>query len=404
MLARAYILGMTLTQWLMLIGVGIELGWWWWADRRLRAMPRERLLRSMLGAFMGAMLVGAGVFVIDPPAVRTYQGIFPKWLLATIYLWHYVVLPIAVIATALAAAAVRFAHWGESARDSRASREPEMSRRRLLGAVAALAPPIVLVPVMAASRWQVGRLRIRRIEVPLASLPPMLDGLTIAQVTDMHVGRFTPPRVMPDLVAAVRELDADLVVHLGDLIDYVLDDLDTALDAVVQMRGRMGSAMIIGNHDMYEDRDEFTRRSRQAGVDLLVDEAMTLPIGDAAVQLLGLDYHADDALMAQSVQRLMAQRQVGQFPILLAHHPHAWDPARAAQLPLTLSGHTHGGQLHISPRVGFGPAVFRYWSGLYQQDGSALVVANGVSSWLPLRSYAPAEIVRLTLRARPGAT
>jgi len=391
---------MGLLQWLMLISIGIELCWWWWADRRLRPMKRSQLLRGILGGFMAAMLVGAAVYMIDPPAVRTYQGIFPKWLLATVYLWHFVVLPIAVIATALSAGAVWFAHRGESS----STEGQEISRRRLLGAVAAMAPPIVLVPFVAASRWQVGRFRIRRIEVPFASLPPALDGLTIAQVTDMHVGRFTPPRVMPDLVAAVRELDADLVVHLGDLIDYVLDDLDTALDAVVQMRGRYGSAMILGNHDLYEDRDAFIRRSREAGIELLVDEALTIPIGDAAVQLLGLDYNADDGLMADSVRRLMAQRQAEAFAILLAHHPHAWDPATSAALPLTLAGHTHGGQLHISPRVGFGPAVFRYWSGLYRRGESALVVANGVSSWLPLRSYAPAEIVHLTLRTKGEAT
>ncbi|MEZ0255819.1 MAG: metallophosphoesterase, partial [Chthoniobacter sp.] len=83
--------------------------------------------------------------------------------------------------------------------------------------------------------------------------------------------------------------------------------------------------------------------------------------------------------------------------ILLAHHPHAFD--FAADIPLTLSGHTHGGQLMLTKDFGFGPAMFRYWSGLYQKADRALVVSNGVGNWFPVRVQAPAEIVHLTLRS-----
>jgi predicted MPP superfamily phosphohydrolase len=87
------------------------------------------------------------------------------------------------------------------------------------------------------------------------------------------------------------------------------------------------------------------------------------------------------------------------FPILLAHHPHAFDPAAAAGIPLTLAGHTHGGQLMLTESIGFGPQMFRYWSGPYRNpNGSTLVVSNGVGNWFPLRVNAPAEIVHLTLR------
>ncbi|HEY2107112.1 MAG TPA: hypothetical protein VGH29_15040, partial [Candidatus Binataceae bacterium] len=71
--------------------------------------------------------------------------------------------------------------------------------------------------------------------------------------------------------------------------------------------------------------------------------------------------------------------------------------AAAASLPLTLSGHTHGGQLMWNERAGFGPALFRYWSGLYTRGASKLIVSNGVGNWFPLRTNAPAEIVHLTL-------
>jgi len=74
-----------------------------------------------------------------------------------------------------------------------------------------------------------------------------------------------------------------------------------------------------------------------------------------------------------------------------------------AGLPLTLSGHTHGGQWMLTEKTGIGPVMFRYWSGGYSRASSQLVVLNGVGNVYPLRINAPAEIVHLTLhRAEPG--
>ena len=67
-------------------------------------------------------------------------------------------------------------------------------------------------------------------------------------------------------------------------------------------------------------------------------------------------------------------------------------------LPLTLAGHTHGGEFMFDSKHGLGPALFRYWSGLYTRGRSQMIVANGVGNWLPIRINAPAEIVHLTLR------
>jgi hypothetical protein len=101
---------------------------------------------------------------------------------------------------------------------------------------------------------------------------------------------------------------------------------------------------------------------------------------------------------ASWLRQLVKQRQPDAFPILLAHHPHAFDAAVEAGLPLTLSGHTHGGQLMLDSRHGGGPFFFRYWSGLYTRGSGQLIVSNGVGNWFPLRINAPAEIVHLTLR------
>jgi predicted MPP superfamily phosphohydrolase len=219
----------------------------------------------------------------------------------------------------------------------------------------------------------------------------------------MHVGRFTKGEVLEKTVRLVNEMRADLVLLTGDLINDALADLDTGLELARRMESRFGLAIIEGNHDLIENPREFETRLKASEIPFLLDESMIVDVRGVPVQLLGLSWtrvygERRDAAIAASVRKLLEQRDATAFPILMAHHPHAFDAAAEAQMPLTLSGHTHGGQLMLNERLGFGPAMFRYWSGLYTRGQSQLMVSNGVGNWFPLRMNAPAEIVHLTLR------
>ena len=221
------------------------------------------------------------------------------------------------------------------------------------------------------------------------------------QISDMHVGRFTSGRVLREIVRVVNELRADLILLTGDLINDTLADLAHALDLVQSMEARFGLYLIEGNHDLIDNAAEFERRMKRSSIPFLLDESTIIDIRGAPLQLLGLSWtrarENRDAAIALSVRQLLKQRQPDSFPILLAHHPHAFDAAAEASIPLTLSGHTHGGQLMLNEQHGFGPALFRYWSGLYTVRRSKLIVSNGVGNWFPLRVRAPAELVHLTL-------
>jgi len=193
------------------------------------------------------------------------------------------------------------------------------------------------------------------------------------------------------------------VLLTGDLINDALADLDTGLELTRALEARFGLAIIEGNHDLIEDPAEFERRVRASGIPFLLDESTIISIHGVPVQLFGLSWtrihgQGRDAAITFAVNKLLRQREQDAFPILMAHHPHAFDAAAEAGLPLTLSGHTHGGQLMLNEQLGFGPALFRYWSGLYRRGQSKLIVSNGVGNWFPLRVNAPAEIVHLTLR------
>jgi hypothetical protein len=227
--------------------------------------------------------------------------------------------------------------------------------------------------------------------------------MTIAHVSDMHVGKLTASSMLRQMVNTLNGFHADLVVMTGDLIHYELEALPEAIALVKAMDARHGLWMVQGNHDLFDDAAEFERRVKAASVPLLLDESAVANVRGSPVQLFGLRWlggHGDetDHVTSLQVRSLMKRRQPDAFPILLAHHPHAFDAAVAADLPLTLAGHTHGGQWMLNSRHGVGPILFRYWSGLYQRGQSQMIVSNGIGNIFPIRINAPAEIAHLTLR------
>jgi hypothetical protein len=224
--------------------------------------------------------------------------------------------------------------------------------------------------------------------------------MTIAHVCDTHIGRFTDDAMLRRVTETANGLDADLLLFAGDLIDVALADLGPAIEFAKTLRGRHGVFFCQGNHDLIEDASNnthlFETRTRDAGLPMLFDESATVRVRGRPVQILGGRWNRKAGERSESTRRLMRQVDPAAFSIFLSHHPHCWDDSIA---PLTLSGHTHGGQLMFNERVGAGPILFRYWSGLYRRDNQALVVCNGAGNWFPLRTNAPAEIMHLTLRA-----
>src|SRR5438477_11012405 len=103
---------------------------------------------------------------------------------------------------------------------------------------------------------------MQRFVLPIPELPKELDGITIAQVSDMHVGRFTNGEVLQKMVRMVNEIRADLVLLTGDLINDALADLDAGLELTRALEARFGVAIIEGNHDLIENPAEFEKGLR----------------------------------------------------------------------------------------------------------------------------------------------
>src|SRR5690606_7302467 len=239
------------------------------------------------------------------------------------YLWHLLMLPAWAVTAGgwavarLTAAGARRAFRPKTRVEAVAHDAPAWSRRQVLAAAAVSAPPLLTVGMTGLGLSRLTELRIRELDVALPGLPPALDGLRIAHVTDVHVGRYTRGAQLRRIAEATNRLEADLVLMTGDLLDQSILDLPEALDFVRMIDPRSGLAMCEGNHDLIDDGLAFRERTKAAGVPLLVQEARTLQVRGEPVQLLGLGWSRREDLIRQSVTVIATLREPGAFPILL---------------------------------------------------------------------------------------
>ncbi|GAA5125233.1 metallophosphoesterase [Luteolibacter yonseiensis] len=377
----------------------LSLAWWFWAHRRLKRLAAPAGIKWTLGLMVAVLLAGY-VWVLLGRA-NTVTMPIPAVLYALVLLWGLIFLPFLGLPTMLVWAVgsiyKRLFNRKSTPLPSPIAEEP-WTRRQLLGTLAITLPVVATYGTGAFSLPRMTRFRIRELTVALPDLPAALDGLRIAHVTDTHVGKFTKGRVLDEIVKATNGLDADLVLFTGDLIDNTIRDLPLAVHMLRQLRAKSGVYVIEGNHDLFDDAPAFEKGVRDAGITLLLNQMAAIEIAGVPVDLLGIVWNHGEEEMAADVDTVSALRRPGAFPILLAHHPHAFDRAAENGIPLTLAGHTHGGQMMLTHELGAGPLMFRYWSGLYRKADRALVVGNGTGNWFPLRVNAPAEIIHLTLR------
>jgi hypothetical protein len=247
----------------------------------------------------------------------------------------------------------------------------------------------------------------RRVDhrVPLPHLPKALDGLRICHLTDLHVGRILTADHLPRIVDTANGAEADLIVVTGDLLDNDNAPLNALTKAMAQLHAPLGVYFVLGNHDYRENVGHLISAFDSHGLVLLINQVVQLTHHDRRIAIGGIDWEASDRRTDRLVNRLARHMPQADLNILLAHHPHAFDAAAEHGFDLTLSGHTHGGQMllrrhcdqRLRPSLGLGNLKWRYPQGLYARNGARLFVSNGVGGSFPLRLRCPAEISILHL-------
>ncbi len=239
---------------------------------------------------------------------------------------------------------------------------------------------------------------VRRVTLSHPLLPTAFDGLSIAQVADVHAGMFMPPERLAGVRSLVEGLGADVVVFTGDQLDRRRLDADLFVHGFAGIDAPMGVFGVLGNHDHLAGPRLAVDAMDAVGITPLVNQFTTLVRGRSRLVVSGVDDL--DAVPGWGPDFAAARGGPADFRILLCHQPNGWRAGRAAGAHLTLSGHTHGGQIAV-PSRGLNVARLStpYVAGPYERGGQILYVSRGIGvGAVPLRFGVPPEVDLITLR------
>jgi len=257
-------------------------------------------------------------------------------------------------------------------------------------------------------------LTVERVLLRLSELPPQLDGLTIAFLSDFHIKpNGSGVDIAERAVLLANESDPDIVLLGGDLVHWC-GAVPHLIPVLRRLKSRHGVFAVLGNHDHHcpwrfkkpapwggkpLTVDEWRKALEQANVRLLVNEAVELNINGANLWLVGVD---DGYTGRSDLEKALRDVPERAFVILLSHSPDIVDEPGINRVALVLSGHTHGGQI-LLPLLGpfLAPCrdKYRRSQGLTKVGRVWLYVSRGVSAGLPLRFKCPPEVTLLTLKA-----
>jgi len=276
--------------------------------------------------------------------------------------------------------------------------EPDRRRRTFLRYASAgiAVPPIALAAygVIAGTR----EFYVNSLELHYAGLPENLRGLKVAQLSDLHCSQYTPKEQIAVAVSIVNDALPDIVLLTGDFVPMDAHYIYPCAEALRGLTSRYGVFASQGNHEIWTDARLIRSVLEKAGIPVLYNGGMTLTIRGEKLNLLGVD---DSRWGRADITRALGMTEPGHFQILMSHQPPYWDKARDYAVELTLSGHTHGGQVGIElfhADLNIGELFHKYNKGLFEKNGMRLYVNQGIGfTGPPIRLNTPPEVTLITL-------
>lgn len=278
-----------------------------------------------------------------------------------------------------------------------------------------VAPPLCLFSLyilIYGSTLGFRKLEVRHIDIYSRELPKAFDGYRIAQFTDAHVGTLTGNRykMLTRVIDSLNAQNADAIVFTGDLQNMQPSELYPVQDLLKSLHAKDGVFSVLGNHDYSQyikadpavkaaNEREVISRERQFGWTVLLNEHHTIRRGKDSLVIAGEE---NDGLPLfpdrGDINKTLEGISPSAYVVMLQHDPSAWRRSilPKSQVQLTLSGHTHGGQIQL---FGLRPTMLTSKEdyGLYLDGNRALYVSAGISGLIPFRFGIPGEIAVITL-------
>lgn len=245
---------------------------------------------------------------------------------------------------------------------------------------------------------------ISGITVPITNLPDQLDGFAIGLISDIHSSIFMTKEQMQDYASVVNSLGSDLIAVTGDFVNSMVEEVYPFAEAFSVLRAPCGVFGVLGNHDYFTRNVEVVAKEvNSCGIKLLRNSLVGIEKNGTTLHLLGLDDLGNGQRARKLIEKAVAGIEGRSPTILMCHRPYFFPQAAERNIGLTLSGHTHGGQI-VFARIGndvIAPArmVSPYVAGLYSIGTSHMYVSRGIGTvGVPIRLNCPPEITKITLR------
>jgi predicted MPP superfamily phosphohydrolase len=253
--------------------------------------------------------------------------------------------------------------------------------------------------VLVRRRW----FRVDEVEIALTGLDPRFDGYRIAHLSDLHIGSTTPRSWGERWSRAANARTPDLTVVTGDMVTSGTDFYDDIAGVIGALRAKDGVFVSMGNHDYFGEGELITKLTA-AGARVLRNEGVVLERDGGRLYLAAID---DTWTKRDDMTRALAERPADTLAILLAHDPDRFPSAAKRNVALTLSGHTHGGQIAVpflNRSLSLSHLAHHFHVGLYAIGNAKLYVHPGLgTTGPPMRLGVAPAVVMITLRAAIAA-
>ena len=276
--------------------------------------------------------------------------------------------------------------------------EPDKSRRRFLKTSAVIFPAAAITSGAVGVARSFGDVSIPYKHFKFSNLPDALNGLKILQISDLHLGYYVILSDAEKALAALKEHEPDIILLTGDIADD-LTALPYILRMIAGLKPRLGVYSCIGNHEYYRGISEVIQAYNNSPIPLLIGSGLTVDVDETAkLYIGGCDDPRRLSMLSQdfyenAAAKCLKEAPADAFRILMSHRPQGFDAAVKLGVPLTLSGHTHGGQIGFDKRSifeGFMPDKY-LWGSYSKSDECHLYTTSGMGHWFPFRLGCPQE-------------
>jgi predicted MPP superfamily phosphohydrolase len=239
-------------------------------------------------------------------------------------------------------------------------------------------------------------LTLEHVEIYLKRLPKKLDGFRIIQLSDTHHSPFTGLEHIARAVKIANRLKPDMFVLTGDYVSHHPEYIAPVAAVLGKLKAKHGTFACLGNHDHWTDADLVTHMFRGEGITMLINQGLRLETKRGSFWLAGVD---DYMVGKTDVPASLLGSYPDELKILLAHNPIIFREAWRHGVDLTLSGHTHGGQIKVRPEEKRLLPRRKRKSGLHSRYKSQLYITRGIGTVVvPMRYQCPPEISLLELK------